>query len=79
MKIRRRKIASALTNWPKLVEEVMDLNERELEELLRQERSRAPAPRRQFLERAHQRLSKLRAQREREELLKGVDGDDNIH
>ena len=69
-KIRESKLASASESWPKLVEEIMDLNEDELEELLNRERNRKPL-RQQFVRRIHQRLGRVRTARERREMLKG--------
>lgn len=74
-RIRRTKVRSALADWPTLVSEVMSLNERELEEALRLERLRE-RPRPQFVRRIHQRLSKVRSQRERGRLMKEVDRED---
>ena len=70
-RIREEKLRRALDNWLSLVREVSDMTECELEELLRRERSRR-SPREQFIVRIHQRLSKLRSQRERAQLLREI-------
>lgn len=68
-RVRKDKLERASENWQNLVSEIMDMTEAELDALLDMERGRLH-PRTQFLERIHQRLTKVRSQREREELLR---------
>lgn len=70
-RVRTEKLERALEGWPSLVAEIMDMSEAELERLLDMERGR-DNPRSMHVKRIHQRLTKLRAARERRALLREI-------
>lgn len=64
----KKKPPSALASWRQLNEEIAKLTEQDLVQLLRLESG--GRRRRMVLRRLHQRLTRLRATRERRELMK---------
>lgn len=67
-KHQKTKAEAIASSWRSLNENIMLLDEDQLDYLIKREQKLSP-PRKSILERLHQRLTKLRAERERRELL----------